>query len=157
MSLLFSVTLSVPRRSGWRAWGAVRGDFERRLAAQESPAVIAPQIDREIRKGRDYVRVVIVATVDVADVAEALDLAWCAFRKAAGDDLAGWDLAGASAEVGPGAALAGAARRSGENSLTGRGADATRGGGVRAPHLRVAPARTGQHDQECEDRACQAR
>lgn len=102
MALLFSVTLSVPRRSGWRAWGAVRGDFERRLAGQESPAVIAPQIDREIRKGRDYVRVVIVVTVEADDVAEALDLAGWAFRKAAGDDLAGWDLDQAVAGVRPG-------------------------------------------------------
>ena len=110
MSLLFSVTLSVPRRSGWRAWGAVSGAFERRLAGQENPAVIAPQIDREIRKGRDYVRVVIVVTVEADDLAGALDLAWRAFRMAAGDDLAGWDLGQASADVRPGASLADAGR-----------------------------------------------
>ena len=110
MSLLFSVTLSVPRRSGWRAWGAVSGAFERRLAGQESPAVIAPQIDREIRKGRDYVRVVIVVTVEADDLADALDLAWWAFRMAAGEDLAGWDLGHASADVRPGASLTGAGR-----------------------------------------------
>jgi len=46
--------------------------------------------------------VVIVATVTVADVAEALDLAWWVFRKAAGDDAEGWDMAGATAEVRPG-------------------------------------------------------
>ena len=51
--------------------------------------------------GRDYVRVVIVATVDVGDVDVALDLAWWAFRKAASDGLAGWDLASAEAEVRP--------------------------------------------------------
>ena len=28
--------LSVPRSGGWRAWGAIRGEFERRLAEQES-------------------------------------------------------------------------------------------------------------------------
>ena len=110
MSLLFSVTLSVPRQSGWRAWGAVSGAFGRRLAGQESPPVIAPQIDREIRKGRDYVRVVIVVTVEAGDLAVALDLAWRAFRMAAGDDLAGWDLGQASADVRPGASLAGAGR-----------------------------------------------
>ena len=84
--------------------------FERRLACQESPAVIALQIDREIRKGRDYVRVVIVVTVEADDLAKALDLAWWAFRMAVGDDLAGWDLGQASADVRPGASLAGAGR-----------------------------------------------
>jgi hypothetical protein len=48
--------------------------------------------------------VVIVAAVDAADVAEALDLAWQSFRKAAGDDAAGWDTASATAEVRPGIA-----------------------------------------------------
>ena len=46
---------------------------------------------------------VIVATVDAADLADALDLAWQAFRKAAGDDT-GWDMATATAEVRPGMA-----------------------------------------------------
>ena len=65
-------------------------------------AAIALHVDSEIRRGRDYVRkVVIVATVDAADVAEALDLAWWTFRKAAGEDLAGWALADAEAEVRP--------------------------------------------------------
>ena len=58
-------------------------------------------LDSEIRRGRDCVRVVIVAAVDVADVAEALDLAWWAARKAAGEELAGWDLARAAAEIRP--------------------------------------------------------
>jgi hypothetical protein len=65
-----------------------RGEFERRLAEQESAAVAA-RVDSEVRRGRDYVRVIIVTTVDAADVAEALDAAWWAFLKAAGDDLAG--------------------------------------------------------------------
>jgi hypothetical protein len=54
-------------------------------------------VDSEVRRGRDCVRVVIVATVDAADVAEALGLAWWTFQKAAGEDLAGWDLAVAEA------------------------------------------------------------
>jgi hypothetical protein len=82
------------------AWGSVSDNFERRLAEQESSAVIAPRIDRETRRGRDYVRAVIVVTVDAADVAEALDLAWWVFRKATGDDLAGWDLASAEDPAG---------------------------------------------------------
>ena len=96
----YLVRLSVPRVGGWRAWGTTRDEFGRQLAEQES-AAIALHVDSEIRRGRDYVRVVIVATVDAADMAEALDLAWWAFRKAAGEDLAGWDLARAVAEVRP--------------------------------------------------------
>ena len=81
---------SVPRAGGWRAWGAVRDEFGRQLAEQESAAA-ALHVDSEIRRSRDDVQhqVVIVATVDAADVAEALDLAWWAFRKAA-EELAGW-------------------------------------------------------------------
>jgi hypothetical protein len=66
----YLVRLSVPRAGGWRAWGTVRDEFGRQLAEQESAAVALP-VDSEIRGGRDYVRVVIVATVDAGDVAEA--------------------------------------------------------------------------------------
>ena len=96
----YLVRLSVPRAGGWRAWGTVRDEFGRQLAEQESAAV-ALHMDSEVRRGRDYVRVIVLATVDADDVAEALDLAWWAFRKAAGEDLAGWDLAAAEAEVRP--------------------------------------------------------
>ena len=96
----YQVRLTVPRVGGWRAWGAVSEEFEPRLAEQESPA-IAVHVDSWARRGRDYLQVVIVATVGAADVADALDLAWQAFRKAARDD-AGWDLAAATAEVRPG-------------------------------------------------------
>ena len=68
------VRLTVPRRGGWRARGAVSGEFERRLAEQESRA-IAVRVDSWVRRGRDYLQVVIVARVDAADMAEALDLA----------------------------------------------------------------------------------
>ena len=97
--LIYSVRLAVPRRGGWRAWGTLRVEFERRLAGQQGAAVISARVDSEVRRGRDYVRVVIAATVEAADVAGALDLAWWVFRKAAGDELAGWDTAAASAEV----------------------------------------------------------
>jgi hypothetical protein len=50
---------------------------------------------------RQVQQVVMVATVDADDVAEALDLAWWTFRKAARQDLAGWALADADAEVRP--------------------------------------------------------
>jgi hypothetical protein len=91
--------------AGWRAWGAVSGEFERRLAGQESPAVIAPRIESETRRGKDYVRVTISMTASAPDVAQALTAAWWAFRKAASDDTAGWDLPGATAEVRPGESL----------------------------------------------------
>ena len=98
--VLYSVRLTVPR-AGWRASGKVRGDFERQLSSQEGRAVTGEHIDSEIRRGRDYVRVVIVATAEASDIAEALSAAWRAFRKAAGGDLADWDLTGAAAEVEP--------------------------------------------------------
>ena len=98
----YLVRLTVPRRwVGPGAGRAVSDTFEHRLAEQGSDVVLAPRIAREFRRGRDYVRVVVVATVVADDVAEALDLAWWAFREAAGDDLAGWDMAAASAEVQP--------------------------------------------------------
>ena len=55
-----------------------------RLAEQQSPA-IAAHIHSWIRRGRDYLQVVI-GTTAAADAADALDLAWQSFRKAAGDD-----------------------------------------------------------------------
>jgi hypothetical protein len=70
-----------------------------RAARKATPS--GEHIDSEIRRGRDYVRVVIVATAEASDIAEALSAAWWAFRKAAGGDRAGWDLTGAAAEVKP--------------------------------------------------------
>jgi hypothetical protein len=97
----YSVRLSVPRRGGWRAWGAASGNFERRLAEQESAAIIAPHIEDETRRGRDYVRVTVVMTIGAPDIAQALTPAWWVFRRAAGSDAAGWDMASATAEVRP--------------------------------------------------------
>lgn len=44
----------------------------------------------------------IVMTVIAPDVAQALTAAWWTFRKAVGNDMEGWDMAGAIAEVRPG-------------------------------------------------------
>lgn len=41
-------------------------------------------------------------TVIAPDVAQALTAAWWTFRKAVGNDMEGWDMAGAIAEVRPG-------------------------------------------------------
>jgi hypothetical protein len=79
--------------------------FESDLAAQESAAVTGLRIDSELRRGRDYVRVVIVATIEASDAAEAFGLTWQSFRQAADKDLAGWDLAGVAGEVRPAAPL----------------------------------------------------
>jgi len=104
----YQVQLGVPRAGGTVAWRAAASDFGRRLADRASSAVIAPRVDREIRRGRDFVRVVIVMTVDAGDVAEALGLAWRVFSAAAGDEAAGWDMASASAEARPDRRLPGA-------------------------------------------------
>src|SRR5579859_4439489 len=93
----YTVTLTVPRRGGWRAWGAARSDFEAALASPGDPAVLAAELASEKRRGADFVRVVIAAVVDAADAAEAVAIAWEAFRAAAAGDRFGWDLAGASA------------------------------------------------------------
>jgi hypothetical protein len=66
----YLVRLSVPRAGGWRAWGTVRDEFGRQLAGRESAAA-ALHVASEIRRGRDYGRVVILATVDADDVADA--------------------------------------------------------------------------------------
>jgi hypothetical protein len=101
----YRVRITVPRLGSRRAWEATRSDFEQRLTTAESPAVIGAEVESETRRGRDYVRVSITAAVYAADVAEALTAAWDAFRQAAGDDAAGWDMAAASAEIQPEAQL----------------------------------------------------
>jgi hypothetical protein len=97
----FQVRLTVARRGGVIQWLRASGDFERRLAEQQDPPVADAHIDSETRRGRDYVAVRILMTVEAADVAGALTAAWDAFQQAVGDDLAGWDLASAKAEVAP--------------------------------------------------------
>ena len=92
----------MPRRGGWRAWGPLRGGFERALAEPPDPAIAAAEIASEHRRGADYVRVRIAMTVDGRDVADALAIAWDAFTGAAADDLGGWDVTAAAAEVHPG-------------------------------------------------------
>jgi len=96
----YRVQLTVPRRSGWRAWGPIRGKFERALADPPDPAVASAEIASEHRRGADRVRVTVAMTVDARDVADALAIAWDAFTGAA-DGLDGWDVAAAAAEVQP--------------------------------------------------------
>jgi hypothetical protein len=68
----YSVRLTVPRRDGWRAGGAVRGDFERALSDAGDPGISAAQIASEHRRGADYVRVTMELTVTALDVSDAL-------------------------------------------------------------------------------------
>jgi hypothetical protein len=97
----YLVRLTVPRRGGWRTWGAVRADFERALADPVDPAIATGEIASELRRGADYVRVTIALTVVTTDVADALAIAWDAFCSAARDDLAGWEVTATAAEVQP--------------------------------------------------------
>jgi hypothetical protein len=48
--------------------------------------VLSPHVEKESRRDRDYVRVAITMTVTAADDAQALVIAWRAFKRAAGDD-----------------------------------------------------------------------
>ena len=94
--------MAVPCRGGWRAWGPVRGGFERALADPPGSAIAAAEIASEHRRGADSVRVTVAMAVDARDVADALAIAWDAFAGAAADDLDGWDVTAAVAEVQPG-------------------------------------------------------
>ena len=91
MKTRYAVRLTVPRRGGWRAWGTVRAGFERALTDHGDPAIASAEIASEPRRGADYVRVTVALTVTAADVADALTIAWDAFRSAARDDLTGWE------------------------------------------------------------------
>jgi hypothetical protein len=95
------VRLTVPRRSGWRAWRAVRADFERALADPADPAIASAEIASKLRRGADDVRVTSAFTVAATDVVGALASAWDAFRSAARDNLTGWEVAAAAAQVQP--------------------------------------------------------
>ena len=99
--MIYLVRLTMPRWGSWRAWGMAGGGFEQALAGQQDQAVTELRVDRQIRRGRDSVRIVIAATAEASDVAEALSLTWNATMRAAGEDAGGWDLAAASAEVQP--------------------------------------------------------
>ena len=61
------------------------------------PAIASAEIASELRRGANYVRV----TVVTAGVADALAIAWDAFRSAARDDLSGWEVTAAAAQVQP--------------------------------------------------------
>ena len=84
----YAVRLTAPARLG-----TVRADFERSLADPVDP--VDPAI-------ADYVRVTVALTVLTTDVADALTIAWDAFRNAARDDLGGWEVAVTAVDQLPG-------------------------------------------------------
>lgn len=89
----YAVQLTVPRRGGWRAWGAVRADFEHALADAADPVDRPGSPASELRRGADYVRVSVAFAGVTSDVADALAIAWDAF--------CGWEVAAATAQVQP--------------------------------------------------------
>jgi hypothetical protein len=141
----YAVSIDVPRAGGWRAWNTAADRFERGLAAQVSPPVLDAQVDSETRQGLDYVRIRVAVSVQAADVAEAVGVAWDVFREAAGE-VGGWDLAAARAEVHP-AAQRPARARPGRRPLPGSRPPtpptATRPTSAR-PHLPPPAARRGK-------------
>ena len=66
----YAVRLTVPRRGGWQAWGAVRADFEHGLADPADPAIASAEIASELRRGADYVRVTVALTSIPGKLAE---------------------------------------------------------------------------------------
>lgn len=63
--------------------GEPSADFERALAGLAAPGIAAAGIASEVRRGADYVRVTVALSVAAPGVADALAIAWDAFRDAA--------------------------------------------------------------------------
>jgi hypothetical protein len=95
----YNVRVEIPHIGGEHGWSAAATAFQRGLAAQASLLVTERQIEFVTRERRDYVRVSV--TVEAAHVAEAAVITWAVLQQAAGEDTAGWDMAGASAEIRP--------------------------------------------------------
>ena len=97
--LRYNVRVEIPHISGAPGWSAAATAFQQGLAAQASLLVTERQIEFVTRQRRDYVRVSV--TVEAAHIAEAAVITWAVLQQAAGEDTAGWDMAGASAEIRP--------------------------------------------------------
>jgi hypothetical protein len=74
--------------------------------------IITAEVESERRRGRDQVTIAVAVTVSAAGT--AFTAAWDTFGEAAAADPGGWDLAAASAEVAPAAALRGELIRASE-------------------------------------------
>ncbi len=95
----YKVRVEIPHVSGTSEWRAAATAFQEGLAAQPSLLVTERQIEFLTRQRRDYVRVSV--TVEAAHAAEAAVVTWAVLLQIAGAGSAGWDLAGASAEIRP--------------------------------------------------------
>jgi hypothetical protein len=95
----YNVRVEVPHISGTNEWSASAKALQKGLAEQPSLLVAERHIEFVTRQRRDYAR--ISATVEAAHVAEAAVITWAVLQQAAGEDTAGWDMAGASAEIRP--------------------------------------------------------
>jgi c-di-GMP-binding flagellar brake protein YcgR len=95
----YKVRVEIAHISGTSEWSAAATAFQQGLAEQPSLLVTERQIEFLTRQRRDYVRISV--TVEAAHVAEAAVITWAVLRQALGEDSAGWDMAGASAEIRP--------------------------------------------------------
>jgi len=143
------VQLIVPRRGGWRAWGAVRADFELALADPVDPAIASAEIASELRRGAGYVRVTVALAVAATDVADALAVAWDAFRSATRDDLTGWEVTAAAADVQPEPPLTCASRHSKRRPRTRVCGQAASARGTRSPCSFIRAARASMSQRSC--------
>jgi hypothetical protein len=94
----FTVNLEVPH-SGGRAWHWVVAEFDERLSDQVIPPVLSADLVAEIRRGREGLRLRIAVTVQAADIAEAVRVAWEVLEDAS--EVGGFHLASATVEAGP--------------------------------------------------------
>jgi hypothetical protein len=95
----YNVRVEIPHVSGTRGWNDAVTAFQENLEAEGSLLVTERKIEFLTRGRRDYIRVSV--TVEAAHVAEAAVITWAVLQRAAGADTAGWDMAGASAEIRP--------------------------------------------------------
>ena len=141
--------LTVPRRGGWRAGGTVRADFERALVDPVGPAIVSAEIASELRRGVGYVWVAVALSVAATDVAGALAIAWDAFLSVAGDDLTGWESAGAVAQIQPEPPLTCASDHTDRRSGLPVCGHAARARGTRPPSSFIRAARASMAARSC--------
>jgi len=85
--------------SGGRAWHWVVAEFDERLSDQVIPPVLSADLIAELRRGRDGLRLRIAVTVQAADIAEAIRVAWDVLENAS--EVGGFHLASATVDAGP--------------------------------------------------------
>jgi hypothetical protein len=95
----YTVRVEIPHISGTSEWSTAAKAFQQGLAAQPSLLVTERRIEFLTRQRRDYIRISV--TVEAAHVAEAAVITWSVLQQAIGEDAAGWDMSGASAEIRP--------------------------------------------------------